>query len=118
MYNPDNTETIPKPPVNTVIKGAIIEIKDGKPSDFLEEEAAKKWRDNSVIKVVIEAHYQNQQITEEILFTYQNNDQGKTVYSENSKIGKFTKMYGGAPRLSQQVDLKANSDGYFKLIID
>ncbi len=121
MYNPQNAKEIEGLPKDSILDGAIIEIKDGKVSDFItKEETRNEWKGNinqPAINVTVEVMHNNNSVKLGQIFTYIDND-GITEYPMNSNIGKFKLKYGGLPTLGKQVKVTTNDKGFGKIKLD
>lgn len=119
-YNPRNAKLETGLPAGIVADGAIVQVEDGTVRDFLDVEAAKKWidPDATAIQVTAECLYNGDKFTDSRIFPYRENSQGQTVYSERSNLGKFAAYYRRLPQVGDRVQLKTNSDGFFKLVIE
>lgn len=103
-----------------MVTGVIVAINDGKVADFISTEAAAKW-DNptqTAIEVVVECRHNEETYKDARIFPYKTNSDGLTVYTKNSNLGKYGKYYGKLPEVGDQVQMKTNADGYFKVVIE
>jgi hypothetical protein len=102
-----------------IADGVIVALRDGTVKDFVTE-GLDKWDnpDQTVIEVTCECKHQNDVFRDVRLFTYKNNVQGEVVYGTQSNLGKFAAYYKKLPAVSDQVQMKTNAAGYFKLVIE
>jgi len=118
MYNPNNAKETAMLPKDSILDGVIIDIKDGKVSDFVLN--LDKWKGDhqqSAINVAVEVDSNGNKVTIEQLFTYKDNN-GVTEFPANSNLGKFKKKYGELPSAAKQVKIQTNNDGFGKIKID
>jgi hypothetical protein len=104
-----------------VLKEAVvIELKDGKVADFLTEEAQAKWANptQEAIEIVVECKHNDESYKDAKIFPYRVDTNGVTVYTPKSNLGKYAKYYKKLPEVGDQVQMKTNADGYFKLVIE
>lgn len=119
-YNPEEATEIPVLAAGIVKEGVIIKIEDGKIKDHIHEDGREKWKhslETSAIKVIVECLHDEVTHQADEVFTYINGE-GKTKFSERSKIGKFKAYYKALPVVGGKVQMKTNADGYFKFVIE
>lgn len=117
-YNPKNSEEQPTLPPDKIFTGVIIGIKDGKVKDFVKN--TEKWTGNieqAAINLEIEVMHNEKKYNTEQVFTY-NEEDGKTVYSQKSNLGKFKAKYNKLPETGDQLKLLTNGEGFLKLKLD
>ena len=117
-YNPKNAKEQPTLPPDTIFTGVIIGIKDGKVKDFVKN--IDKWTgdiEQAAINMEIEVLHNDRKYNTEQLFTY-NEEDGKTVYSPKSNLGKFKAKYNKLPEVGDQLKLLTNNEGFLKLKLD
>ena len=104
-----------------IVGTAIITVvNDGKVADFLSEEAKAKWANplQSAIEISAEHVVGEEKYTDTRIFPYKTDDEGFTVFTGRSNLGKFFKYYKKLPEVGDQVQMKTNADGYFKIVIE
>lgn len=114
----EETKGMAELPKDTIFDGVIIDIKDGKVSDFIPE--GTPWKgdiENPAINLKVEVKVGDKQEQFTQLFTYINED-NKTKFTPGSNLGKFNKKYGKLPETGDQIKIISNSDGYGKIKLD
>jgi len=109
-------------PTDSILDGVITNVEDGQVKGFVKN--LEKWtgnHDQTAINLTIEV-IQLGEVSEvtliEQVFTYQTNDEGKTVYTPKSNLGKFKWKYGKLPSPGVKVKIITNSDGFGKIKLD
>lgn len=116
VYNTDNFEIQEQIAPGTMAEGVIIDIKDGKIKDFVEDTSKFRDAEQTVINVTVECTHDGQKQTDSKLFTYIEAN-GKMKVPAKSNLGKFYKYYENKmPQVGMKVQMKTNSDGFFKLL--
>jgi len=119
-YDADKVEVRPPLAAGVVETGVIIDIKDGKVKDHIDSEYYDNWKDsldNSAIKVSVECLHEGIKYQDEKIFTYEDVG-GTTKFGANSNLGKFHSYYKKAPKSGEQIQMKTNAKGYFRLVIE
>jgi|SRR6056297_1994999 len=117
VYNTENYEIQEQIAPGQVTQGVIIDIKDGKIKDFVDDTSKFKDPDQTCINLTAECQYDAQKYTDSKLFTYIDNEDKMKVPAK-SNLGKYKKYYGKMPQTGDQVQMKTNSDGYFKIVFE
>jgi hypothetical protein len=110
-------------PVDSILTGVITHIEDGVVKKFISEEAAKEWQgdiNSPAIQLTIELQIGEevkQQIHLHQRYTYLL-EEGKTLYSPKSNLGKYKKKYGKLPEPGDQVKVITNENGFGKIKLD
>lgn len=107
-------------PKDDIIIGVVIVINDGTPRQFISENYHKEWKgnlDNPAIEVVAEVVQDGKKILINKVMPYKEED-GVTVYSSQSNIGKYKKKYGKLPEVGDQVKIVTDDNGFGKIKID
>lgn len=118
VYNPE--QAIEKQGLGAGVSaiGVITSIEDGKTSDFVKN--LENWKGDinaSAINIHIEIVHNNEKYELQKLFNFKDED-GKTVYSSNSNLGKYKQYYRKLPTAGDQVKCLTNKDGFFRLLIE
>ncbi len=118
MYNPQKSEEKQGLGAGISTVGVIVNIDDGKTSDFVKNLDGWKGDVNSpAINVHIEVNYMGQKYEFSKLFNYKN-EGDKTVFSSNSNLGKYKKYYNKLPEVGDQVKCLTSPEGFFRLLIE
>ena len=121
VYNPESIEISLKLSPGIVEPGKIVAVDDGKVKDFLANPDHEKWqknKDSPAINVTVECDHNGIKYQDSKMFLYTEKN-GKTMFTENSNLGKFTAYYEGkAPKVGNLAQMKTNKDGYFRLVIE
>lgn len=113
-YNSDNATEAKMLEPDQVLDGEIVEIKDGTVKDFVLN--TEKWQGSTsqpAINVTVKVGDQ----TFAQLFTY-NEENGKTLYTKNSNIGKYKVKYGNLPKSGDRVKVATNAEGFGRIKLD
>lgn len=108
-------------PEDTILNGVIVEVNDGKVKDFIGETVNWKGdKENPAINVAIDVKVEGEEepVRIEQLFTYFLNDDGKTVFTPRSNLGKYKAKYGKLPEKGDQLKVITNSSGFGKVKVD
>jgi len=116
-YDPQNAKEEPMLPADTIFDGVVLNIEDGKVKDFVKN--LEKWSepDGLAIELKIGVVHNDKEHRVKQVFQYRQED-GKTVYSANSKFGKYAKKYGHLPTVKDVVKVITNTDGFLRLKLD
>ena len=117
-YNAEQAKETAMLPKDLILEGVIVEIKDGRVSDFVTN--LEKWKGShqqTAINVSVEVEAEGKKTILEQVFTY-NDVNGITEYTINSNLGKFKKKYGELPGLAQQVKIQTDGDGFGRIKLD
>lgn len=119
-YNAKNVEVQESLNPGLMAQGFVIDIKDGKVKDFVQDDALPKWKnkDQSCILVTFECKHNEVSYTDQKLLTYNISDKGATQFGKRSNLGKYHSYYKKVPEVGDQVQMKTNADGYFKVVIE
>ena len=119
-YNAQNAIVQESLPAGLLVQAVIVAVNDGQVKDFLSDEVQKKWvnPDQTAIEVVAECDHHGTKYRDTRIFPYNNDADGNVLYGERSNIGKFAKYYKKLPEVGDQIQMKTNADGYFKMVID
>lgn len=118
MYNANKSKELEYLPKDSILDGVIIDIKQGMVKDFVYE--LTNWKgdqDQTAINLIIEISVDKRIVKVEQMFTYKEED-GITVYYQNSNLGKYHKKYGKLPEVGDKVKIITNNDGFGKIKID
>jgi len=118
MYNPQQSEEKQGLGPGISATGVIVKIDDGKTSDFVKN--LENWKgdiNSPAINVHIEIMHNNEKYELQKLFNFKD-ENGKTVYSSNSNLGKYKQYYRKLPTAGDQVKCLTNKDGFFRLLIE
>jgi len=120
MYNVNNAIEQEQLQAGIIIKGIIIQINDGIVKDFINEVALAKWLkpEETAIELVVECQHEGNTYKDTRIMPYRTNTDGNTVYSTNSNLGKYNRYYKKLPEVGDQVQMKTNANGFFKIIIE
>ena len=113
-YNPQNATESTQLPQDTILDGVIVNIEDGKVSDFVNN--TENWQgnvDGPAINVNIEVQGTNMNQ----LFTYRT-ENGKTTYAPASNLGKYNKKYGKLPEVGDKVKVQTTSEGFGRVKLE
>ena len=124
-YNPKNAiegEDKTQLPKDSIFNGVIVDIRDGKVSDFVPDNVEWKGpRDGPVIEITTEVATHNGNpdgsVRVKQLFTYFQ-EEDKTIYTPKSNLGKYHKKYGKLPIVGEQVKVITNSEGWGKIKLE
>ena len=125
-YNAKNAEegkgsNLPK---DEILVGVITNIEDGKVKDFIPESAVEGWKGdvnspaiNLNLDITVEKGETKtvEKLTQ--MFTYIS-ENGKTIYSSRSNLGKYNTKYGKLPEVGDQVKVITDEHGYGKIKIE
>jgi len=116
MYDAKNAKEVTGGvPPDTILDGEITEIKDGKVTDFVENtEEWKGDKNGPAINVKVEYEFKNTKGEILQLFTYKS-EEGQTMYTKKSNMGKFVEKYKSAPTVGQKIKLLSNNEGFLKI---
>ena len=117
-YNPDKSKEQPTIPADTIVDGTVVKIDDGMVKDFVSD--LTKWEgagDSPAINVNIETKHNDNEYKVSKLFTYRE-ENGATLYSSRSNLGKFKAKYGEIPKVGTKVKLMTDKDGFLRLKLD
>jgi len=123
VYDANNAKLLDtsKFPNDSIFEGMIIDITDGLVSQFIKESAKSKWEgdlNSNAILVKVEVKLEDDKSeTFEQMFTYID-ENGETLYTVNSNMGKFNKKYETTPMLQQKVKVITDSNGFAKIKIE
>lgn len=122
MYDATNAvlgEDKPKLPKDSIFDAVITDVKDGKVSDFISPNVAWQGdREGCAIDLTIEVKIPEQDsVVVNNLFTYFVED-GKTVYTPKSNLGKYHEKYGKLPEKGDQIKVYSTDKGYGKVKIE
>ena len=118
MYNPN--ASIEKQGLGPGVSatGVIVKIDDGKTSDFVKNLENWKGDINALaINIHIEIQHNNEKYELQKLFNYKD-ENGKTIFSSNSNLGKYKQYYKKLCEAGDQVKCLTNKDGFFRLLIE
>lgn len=118
MYNPQNAKEQPGLPQDTIFEGAVISVTDGKVKNFVKD--TTKWRageDSPAISVAMEIVHNNKPYKFSQVFSYEE-ENGQTVYSQRSNLGKFKAKYGSLPQAGTKIKASTNNEGFLRLKLD
>ena len=117
VYNPNNAKETPMLPVDTILDGVIIDIRDGKVKNFVGN--LDKWKnpEQAAIEITTEVKNEDKTIQTRQVFTYVENN-GVTEYPPKSNLGKFKEKYKKLPEAGDQVKIITNNDGFGKIKLD
>jgi len=124
MYNAKNaTEGKDKTQLtpDSILDGVIINITDGKVRDFINPKALNKWEGNKegcAIALDIEVKDNDHIVKIEQVFTYMEDEQGNTMYTPKSNLGKYKTKYSKLPEAGDQIKIITNGDGFGKVKIE
>lgn len=116
-YNAKEYEVQEQVPAGQIAEGAIIDVKDGKIKDFVENTEKFKNIDQSCINVTAECVFEGQKQTDSKIFTYIDVE-GKMKVQEKSNLGKFLKYYKKLPEVGDKVQMKTNAEGFFRIVFE
>jgi len=105
-------------PKDTILEAEIGQINDGTVKDFVKN--TDKWQGDikgPAINVVLEVKNGEEKIEMSQVFTY-TEENGTTIYTPKSNLGKYVKKYGGLPVVGQKVKIITNSDGFGKVKLE
>ena len=117
-YNATNAKEQPTLPQDTIFIGVILSIDDGTVSKFVKD--TSKWQgdvNQEAIELQIEVVHNDIKYPMNQLFTY-NEENGKTVFSQKSNLGKYKAKYSKLPEVGDQVKLMTNNEGFLKLKLE
>ena len=118
VYTPQNAKEQPGLPSDVVFDGVITKLRDGKVSEIVTNLENWKGDPNSpCIEVAMEVTHKEKKFEFTQIFTYEEED-GKTVYSPRSNLGKYKAKYGKLPESADQIKAMTNKDGFLKLKLD
>ncbi len=117
MYNPQNAKEEPTIPADVIVEGVIKEIKDGKVKDFIKNLAKWNSPDQTVMQATINVLYKDRDFSFDMVFPYKE-EEGKTIYTPGSALGKYSKKYSKLPEVGDKVKAITNSDGFLRLKLD
>jgi hypothetical protein len=120
VFNVDKSKMQEALQAGIVTPGVIISVKDGIVRDFVNSDGISKWNnpDQMAIEVASECQFNGEVFRDTKILPYRNDEQGNTVYGERSNLGKFSKYYKKLPQINDQIQMKTNSEGFFKLVIE
>ena len=120
-YNPNMWNETTLLPKDSILDGVVVDIKDGKTSDFVEKDNLAGWKgdiNSPAIEVTVEVKTESgKPVRTTQLFTYVDN-KGVTEFSPKSNIGKFHKKYGCIPKVGMTVKVMTDAEGYAKVKLD
>lgn len=105
---------------NDIYTGIIISVEDKTAREFIPETAHKGWRGNidaPALNVTVEVVENDESINVTQMFTYIIED-GKTIVSDKSNLGKYNKLYKKYPEVGDHVKVITNADGFGKLKVE
>ena len=117
MYNAKDSKEEAAIPEDTILQGIVINIDDGKVSDFVKSD---KWQGNTsdpAINVNVEVKHNERTYQFSQVFTYREED-GTTKYGAKSNLGKYKKKYGKLPEVKDLVKAITNTEGFLRLKLD
>ena len=118
MYNPNNATEKQGLGAGISAIGIITTIEDGKTSDFVKNLENWKGDINALaINIHIEIQHNNEKYELQKLFNYKD-ENGKTIFSSNSNLGKYKQYYKKLCEAGDQVKCLTNKDGFFRLLIE
>jgi len=113
-YNADvlQARVLPKP--GERINGTVTTIETGKIGDYVDEKALLEWKntkaDDPAIQIAVE-------LTDGSTMRKTLTKPLDNLVHPRSNLGRWKKVYGGYPRVGQEVFLIANEEGYFELVL-
>lgn len=116
-YNPNNAKEEPMLPADVIFDGVVINIADGKVKDFVKNLAKWSQPEQPAINVNIEVMHNEQKFNFDQLFTFKE-ENGQTVYSPRSLLGKYKAKYQKLPTAGDQVKVMTNNEGFLRLKLD
>lgn len=117
-YNHENAKEQAFLPPDSILDAVIIDIVDGQVKDFVTN--TEGWKGDiggRAINVVMEIRIDTNVTSTSQLFTYKE-EEGKTVFTPSSNLGKFNKKYGSLPKHGLKVKVQTNADGFAKVKLD
>jgi hypothetical protein len=116
-YNPDVMKIGPTVEEGTRIPGVVIDIKEGKLSEFVSGEITSKWKDadpqQPVINVTMEATHEGNTFRRSQTI---NLPMGTNCHAK-SKMARWIKINKGAPKVGQKIEMMADQNGYFQAFL-
>ena len=118
VYNPNNATEKQGLGAGLSATGVITTIEDGKTSDFVKNTENWKGDINALaINIHIEILHNSEKYELQKIFNYKD-EQGRTVFSSNSNLGKYKQYYKKLPESGDQVKCLTNKDGFFRLLLE
>lgn len=114
-YDHKNMQVAPTPKEGDRLEAAVVAIDEGVLGDFIKPEYLEKW-DNAnetdpAIQVTVQAS--NGNITKHRVFKYP----ADGMAPPRSNLAKWNRLYQGFPHVGQRVELIADSDGYYDVLL-
>ena len=113
-YDPDVLQARVLPKIGERINGTVSAIETGKIADLIGHEALQEWRnikaDDPAIRVAVKL---SDGTTMRKTMTMPPENQ----VHPKSNMAKWKKIYGGYPRVGQEVFLIANEEGYYEFVL-
>ncbi len=117
-YDAKESKEIQGIPPGTSTEGVIVALDDGTVKEFVKNTDGWKGDVNqTAINIGIELKYGEKVMKLSQVFTY-DSEEGKTVFSSKSNLGKYKKYYNKLPEVGDKVKLLSNKDGFFRLLIE
>ena len=109
-------------PEDTILDGVIFNISDGEIKDFVDKQYYPQF-EGGVDKPAINVEFEvknpetDKLVQGKQMFTYIN-ENGKTLYSSKSNLGKYYKKYDKLPEVGDKIKILTDSNGIAKIKIE